>query len=221
MTLQHFVVAARGGTGEAPRVVVRAPVVDRRTRQRREIVASILDSDVTLGDVEQRRDVIRSKNSGRVITRLLFFADDGEARADVAGDRLRNVPMISFEHEQRIIEIGWLADRRQRFQRMQREAVTHARLRAAGVKDDRRRLRNERRHFIDGAIAHGDQQKIGMKLIDRFARRSEQLRQTALRLRAQPDAVDRPSDATPRRAVRPRGAAAAENGEAEVHCGGE
>jgi hypothetical protein len=77
------------------------------------------------------------------------------------------------------------------------------------VEDDAGRIAGATQNLGDGAVAHGDQEEIGVESFDRLARDVEQLRQFRLRLGAEPDAVDRPSDAAPRAAVCPRRATAA------------
>ena len=115
--------------------------------------------------------------------------------------------MRSFENEQRPGEVGWLADRRQRLQRMEREAAAQRGHRAAGVEDDGVRLRDRRRDLFDGAVADRDEEHVAARrqLVDRL--RGDRVRAS------RGDAGDRPPDATPRRGERPRRAAAADDSE--------
>ena len=108
--------------------------------------------------------------------------------------------MISFEDEQRVLQIRRLAYGRKRFQRMQREAVADTRHGAARVKDQRVGLGNRVRDFANRPIADGDEQQLGVtrKCLDVRPLRLQQFGDAAVRFLAQPDACDRPADAQPR-----------------------
>src|SRR5688572_3370229 len=93
---------------------------------------------------------------------------------------------------------------------MEGEAAADAEHGPAGVEDQGLALRDRSRNLGDGTIADRDQEQFGVagQIIDVEARRFEQLGDAAAGLVAKPEARQRPADAFPRRAERPRGPAA-------------
>src|SRR5205809_535070 len=94
------VISARRGAGEPARVVMRTPVCECGDGECDEIVANAFEADQLLCDVEHERDVVRCEYGARVVPGLLRRIDFDEARAGGLGNALRDVAMISFEHEQ-------------------------------------------------------------------------------------------------------------------------
>ena len=161
MRCDHGLVAARGRSGEALRVGVR----DASCRSRSAASAARSSRAPSmpirlLGDVEQGGDVVRSEYRGGVVARLCSAAISAKraptclaicsAMSRCSPSKTSSVPSRS----------DGSSDRRQRLQRMEREAAAKRGERAAGVKDDGVRFGDRRRDLVDGAIAHGDEDQI-------------------------------------------------------------